>query len=59
MPDGYSLRIVPSASILRRIRKSAPGIPAVVRPDRDFPVLADVIRSEVRKELGDNAIQPN
>jgi len=59
MSDGYSLRIVPSASILRRIRKSAPGIPAVIDANRDFPVLVNVIRSEVRKELGDNAIRPN
>ena len=59
MPDGYSLTIVPSASILRSLRKSAPGIPAVIDTQRDFPVLVNVIRSEVRKEMGDNAIQPN
>jgi hypothetical protein len=59
VPEGYSLLIVPSASILRRIRKSAPGMAAVIHPDRDFPGLVDVIRSEVKKELGDNAIIPN
>ena len=59
MPEGYSLSIVPSASILRRIRKSAAATPAVIHPDKDFPVLVNVISSEVRKELGDNAIGPN
>jgi hypothetical protein len=59
MPDGYRLRIVPSASMLRRIRKSVPGIPAVIDPYRDFPALVDEIRSEVRKKMGDNAIKPD
>jgi hypothetical protein len=59
MPAGYALRIVPSASILRRLRKHVPGIPAVIDPNRDFPVLVDEIRSEVRKKMGDNALEPN
>lgn len=59
MPVGYTLRIVPSASMLRRIRKSIPGIPAVIDTYRDFPVLVEEIRSEVRKKMGDNAIKPD
>jgi hypothetical protein len=59
MPEDYSLSIVPSSSILRRIRKSAPATPAVIHPDKDFPVLVNVIRSEVRKEMGEHATEPN
>jgi Protein of unknown function (DUF4056) len=59
MPEGYTMRIVPSASILRSLRKSNPGIPAIIDPNRDFPVLVAQIRSEVRKEMGDRAIEPN
>lgn len=59
MPEGYTLRIVPSASILRSLRKSLPGTPAIIDPHRDFPVIVDEIRSEVRKEMGDHAIEPN
>jgi hypothetical protein len=59
MANGYAIHIVPSASILRHIRKSAPKTPAVIDPRREFPILVDVIRAEVRQQLGDNAISPN
>jgi hypothetical protein len=59
MPGSYSLRIVPSYWTIHRIRRSAPATPRVIDTARDFDTLVDVIRREVKSQLGADATSPN
>jgi hypothetical protein len=57
--ESYSLRIVPSYWMIHRLRRSAPATPRIIDARRDFGPLMEVIRSEVTRKLGADAISPN
>jgi hypothetical protein len=59
MPGSYSLRIVPSYWTIHRIRRSAPATPRVIDAGRDFDALVEVIRSEMKGQLGADATSSN
>jgi hypothetical protein len=59
VPGRYSLLITPSRTLLHRIRKAVPSSPAVIDPEAEFPVLVEVVRREVKRELGETATQPD
>jgi hypothetical protein len=59
MPGAYSLHIVPSYLTTLRIRRSAPATPRVIDTRRDFDPLVEVIRSEMTRQLGADAMSSN
>lgn len=58
--DGsYSVLISPSVKLRGRIQKSVPLVPEIIDTRVDFPFLVDVVRLQVKSELGDSATKPD